>query len=61
VWVDFNRRMESSRGDVGVWQETYIVKGSHCGTLNSGIASACDAKVGKLVSRYRKRGARAPA
>jgi hypothetical protein len=25
AWVDFNRRVGGSRGDVGIWHETYIV------------------------------------
>lgn len=26
AWVDFNRRFGNSRGDVGIWHETYVVK-----------------------------------
>jgi hypothetical protein len=25
AWLDFNRRMKNSRGDVGIWHETFIV------------------------------------
>ena len=26
AWTAFNRRMKNSRGDVGIWHETYLVK-----------------------------------
>ncbi len=26
AWVEFNRRMKGSRGDVGIWHETYLVR-----------------------------------
>src|SRR5208337_3720591 len=26
AWVEFNRRMKNSRGDVGIWHETYRVR-----------------------------------
>src|SRR5690242_32113 len=26
AWVAFNRRMSNSRGDVGIWHETYLIR-----------------------------------
>lgn len=37
AWVDFNRRVGRSRGDVGVWHETYLVRAGAYETLYSGM------------------------
>ncbi len=37
AWVDFNRRMKSSRGDVGIWHETYLVPAGRYVTVYSGM------------------------
>jgi hypothetical protein len=31
AWTAFNRRMKSSRGDVGIWHETYLVPAGRYG------------------------------
>lgn len=37
AWVDFNRRMKSSRGDVGIWHETYLVPAGSYEAVYSGM------------------------
>jgi hypothetical protein len=37
VWVDFNRRVGSSRSDVGIWHETYTVKPGHHEAVYTGM------------------------
>lgn len=37
AWVDFNKRMGRSRGDVGIWHETYQVRAGQYETIYSGM------------------------
>ncbi len=37
AWVEFNRRMKDSRGDVGIWHETYLVPAGAYETVYSGM------------------------
>jgi hypothetical protein len=37
AWVDFNRKLRHSRGDVGIWHETYLVRDGAYETLYSGM------------------------
>ena len=37
AWVEFNRRMKESRGDVGVWHETYKVRAGEYEAIYSGM------------------------
>jgi hypothetical protein len=37
AWVDFNRRMKSTRGDVGIWHETYRVRAGDYEAIYSGM------------------------
>ncbi len=37
AWVEFNRRMKNSRGDVGIWHETFLVKAGQYETIYSGM------------------------
>jgi hypothetical protein len=37
AWVAFNRRMRESRGDVGVWHETYLVRAGEYEAIYSGM------------------------
>lgn len=37
AWVDFNRRLKHSRGDVGIWHETYLVQDGAYETVYSGM------------------------
>lgn len=37
AWVDFNRRVARSRGDVGIWHETYKVRAGEYECVYSGM------------------------
>ena len=37
AWVEFNRRMKDSRGDVGIWHETYKVHAGEFESVYSGM------------------------
>jgi len=49
AWVDFNRRVGNSRGDVGIWHETYLVKPGNFEAIYSGMPPYGLGKVGKLI------------
>ena len=37
AWVEFNRRMKQTRGDVGIWHETYKIRAGDYETIYSGM------------------------
>ena len=37
AWVDFNKRFGDSRGDVGIWHETYLVSAGRYEAVYSGM------------------------
>jgi hypothetical protein len=37
AWVAFNRRMKETRGDVGIWHETYKIRAGEYETVYSGM------------------------
>ena len=37
AWTDFNRRVGGSRGDVGIWHETYKVRAGEYECVYSGM------------------------
>jgi len=49
AWVDFNRRIGNSRGDVGIWHETYLIKPGQYETVYSGMPAHGLGKAGRLV------------
>jgi hypothetical protein len=49
AWVAFNQRVGSSRGDVGIWHETYQAHAGEYETVYSGMPPIGLGKVGKLV------------
>lgn len=49
AWVDFNKRMGKSRGDVGIWHETYQVRAGQYETVYSGMPAFGLGKAGKLT------------
>jgi hypothetical protein len=49
AWVEFNWRAGSSRSDVGIWHETYVVKPGNYEAIYSGMPPYGLGKVGKLV------------
>jgi hypothetical protein len=49
AWVAFNQRMGKSRGDVGIWHETYLIKPGQYESVYSGMPPYGLGKVGRLV------------
>lgn len=37
AWLEFNKRMAKSRGDVGIWHETYLVRAGEYEAVYSGM------------------------
>ena len=37
AWMEFNKRLARSRGDVGIWHETYLVRAGEYECLYSGM------------------------
>ena len=55
AWVDFNKRVGSSRGDVGIWHETYQVRAGDYEAIYSGMPPFGLGRVGRLVPVAGKR------
>ncbi len=49
AWVNFNRRVGGSRGDVGIWHETFLVNAGNYEAFYSGVPPRGLGKAGKLV------------
>lgn len=49
AWLAFNRSVGASRGDVGIWHETYLIKPGNYEVVYSGVPPLGLGKVGKLV------------
>ena len=49
AWVDFNRRMKTSRDDVGIWHETYRIAPGAYEAVYSGMPPYGLGRVGKLA------------
>lgn len=49
AWVEFNKRMKESRGDVGIWHETYVIKPGNYESIYSGMPAFGLGKAGRLV------------
>src|SRR3954469_16407293 len=49
AWVAFNKRMGNSRGDVGIWHETYAVRAGEYEAIHSGMPPTGLGKVAGLV------------
>ncbi len=50
AWIEFNRRMKNSHGDVGIWHETYIVRAGEYETVYSGMPLIGLAKAGRRAA-----------
>jgi hypothetical protein len=50
AWVAFNKRVGGSRGDVGIWHETYRVAAGQYEAVYSGMPAFGLGKIGQLVS-----------
>lgn len=55
AWVAFNRRIGSSRGDVGIWHETYLVRAGEYETVYSGMPPFGLGAAGTLMAASGKR------
>jgi hypothetical protein len=49
AWVAFNKRTAKSRGDVGIWHETYLVRAGEYEAIYSGMPPIGLGHVGSLV------------
>jgi fumigallin biosynthesis monooxygenase-like protein len=49
AWTAFSRRMKASRGDVGIWHETYLIPAGRYEAIYSGMPPFGLGKVGRLV------------
>ena len=49
AWTAFNRRMKKSRGDVGIWHETYLIGEGRYEAIYSGMPPTGLAKAARLV------------
>jgi hypothetical protein len=49
AWVAFNRRMGASRGDVGIWHETYLVRAGEYEAIYSGMPPTGLGRFAKLA------------
>lgn len=49
AWTAFNRRMKGSRGDVGIWHETYMVRTGAFEAIYSGMPAHGLGAAGRLV------------
>ncbi|HTH41808.1 MAG TPA: DUF4188 domain-containing protein [Terracidiphilus sp.] len=49
AWVNFNKRVGGSRGDVGIWHETYLIAPGHYEAIYSGMPPFGLGKIGKLI------------
>ncbi len=49
AWVAFNKRSGRSRGDVGIWHETYLVRAGEYEAVYSGMPAFGLGKAGALV------------
>ncbi|HKE88306.1 MAG TPA: DUF4188 domain-containing protein [Vicinamibacterales bacterium] len=49
AWVAFNKRMGRSRGDVGIWHETYRIRAGEYEAIYSGMPPRGLGRVGRLI------------
>lgn len=49
AWVAFNKNLANSRGDVGIWHETYLVRAGEYETVYNGMPRVGLGRVGQLV------------
>lgn len=49
AWVAFNRAMKDSRGDVGIWHETYMIAAGRYEAIYSGVPRMGLGAAGRIV------------
>jgi hypothetical protein len=54
AWLNFNRRNKHTRGDVGIWHETYLVHAGHYEAIYSGMPPTGLGKIGRLMDAKRR-------
>jgi hypothetical protein len=57
AWVAFNRSLKDSRGDVGVWHETYLISPGRYESVYSGMPPFGLGKAGMLAPAHGNRAA----
>ena len=55
AWIEFNRRVKASRGDVGILHETFLVRAGEYETIYSGVPPRGLGLAGHLVPAIGKR------
>ncbi|HEX9108908.1 MAG TPA: DUF4188 domain-containing protein [Longimicrobiales bacterium] len=55
AWVSFNRRVGKSRGDVGIWHETYLVRAGDYECVYSGMPPIGLGKAAELMTASGRR------
>ena len=50
AWLEFNRLMKDSRGDVGIWHETYLIRAGEYENIYSGMPLMGLAKAARLAN-----------
>lgn len=55
AWMAFNKRIKKSRGDVGIWHETYLVRAGNYEAIYSGMPPIGLGKAGSLVDAVNAR------
>jgi hypothetical protein len=50
AWVAFNKRTAKSRGDVGIWHETYKIRAGEYEAIYSGMPAYGLGSIGKLLA-----------
>ena len=48
AWIDFNAKVERSRGDLDVWREIYVIKPGKYEAVHGGLPAVGQGKVGHL-------------
>lgn len=49
AWIEFNKTMKDSRGDVGIWHETYLIKAGQYEAVYSGMPAHGLGRISDLV------------
>ena len=49
VWVEFNKKFAKSRGDFGIWHETYLIKAGDYEAVYSGMPPTGLGRVSSLI------------
>ena len=56
AWLEFNKRMADSHGDVGIWHETYLVRAGEYESIYSGMPPFGLGEFGTIVPAAGRKG-----